>query len=313
MSIRSSLSSSARWGSLVGLVLAWTLPMAQADIAIKPAYVEVALDARTPSGRFIISNLGDTEERYRVNALFFVYSEHGAFQQLETGPWSLAEWIHFNPKELTLPPKSQQAVRFAIVPRSPLEPGEYWAAMELESLRINEALSTDPNTGKTVKIKMLSTIVVPIFGSAGTVRYEGQIKEAGISVENGEVMLNALVAATGTGRLGLIGKYQILNATGQVVDEGPYTMAYVLRESQKWLSKKIDKPLSPGTYLVKMVLEDMHLKPPLETQFQVNWPVLTPASMDPCAPGNLVKTSDPNQAKLKDGPAATLPTEGTHP
>jgi len=304
---------SGRWGTiLLGLALVPVSSVTQANISIKPAYVEVQLDSRAPSGRFQIANLGDTEERYRVNAVFFVYTEQGSFQQRETGPWSLAEWMHFNPKELTLPPKSQQVVRFAIVPRGSLEPGEYWAAMELESLKTSVAQAIDPETGKTVNIKTLSTIVVPIFGSVGTVRYEGRIKEAGISVDKGEVLLTALVAATGTGRLGLVGRYQILDAAGHVADEGPYTMAYVLRDSQKRLSKKIDKPLSPGPHSVRLVLEDMHLKQPLETQVQVTWPTISPAPVDPCAPGGLGKTSDPNQAKPTEGPATALPTEGTH-
>ncbi len=82
-----------------------------AGIAISPAVVRLSLDKKRPAGQFIIRNVGDTTERYRINARHFLYGENGALQIVEPDEHSLVPWIKFNPKEFTLPPKSRRAVR----------------------------------------------------------------------------------------------------------------------------------------------------------------------------------------------------------
>lgn len=211
-----------------------------AGIGVKPAFVEVEMDKGRPSGVFLISNLGDKEERFRVNAVHFTYSEKGTLEVSPNGQFSLAPYIRFNPRELTIAPKTQRAVRFAIVPQGKLVEGEYWAAMELESLAMNETVAKNDETGRSVRLRTVTTIMAPIFGTVGKPTYEGEVKNLELQIEKGEPVLKALVAATGNGRLGVRGTYEILDASGVPVNSGSLGAAYVLRGSQRWLTQKID-------------------------------------------------------------------------
>lgn len=243
-----------------------------ASVVIKPAFVEVKLDEGRPSGTFLISNVGETEERFRINASHFIYTEDGVLKQSPTGDYSLAPFIHFNPRELTLAPKTQRMVRFAIVPRGKLAEGEWWAAMELESLIVNDFVTQQDTAGRTAKLKAVSRILVPIFGSVGKTSYAGQVKQLGVDIEQQAVIVKGLVAATGTGRLRVEGNYEITDLAGQVVDSGPFALGYVLRDAQRWFIRKIDADIPKGEYNVKISLQALHVEQPLVGEAKVTWP-----------------------------------------
>lgn len=273
-----------------------------ASVAIKPAFVEVKLDEGRPSGTFLISNVGETEERFRVTASHFVYTEDGVLKQSSTGDYSLAPFIHFNPRELTLAPKTQRAVRFAIVPRGRLAEGEWWAAMELESLIVNDFVTQQDTAGRTAKLKAVSRILVPIFGSVGKTSYAGQIKELDVDIEQQAVVLKGLVATTGTGRLRVEGDYEITDLAGKVVDSGPFALGYVLRDAQRWFTRKIDADIPKGQYKVKVSLQALHVERPLVGEATVTWPQIPatePASrVGPEAPSPLAEgpSNQPNDS-----------------
>ncbi len=241
------------------------------------------MDEGRPSGTFLISNLGDKEERFRVNAVHFTYSEKGTLEVSPDGQFSLAPYIRFNPRELTLAPKTQRAVRFAIVSQGKLVEGEYWAAMELESLAVNETLAKNEETGRSVKLRTITTIMAPIFGTVGKPKYEGEVKDIQLQVEKGETVLKALIAATGTGRLGVRGTYEILDPSGNPVNSGSLGAAYVLRGAQRWLTQKIDAGVPTNQYTVKVSFEAAHLKQPLARESLATWPEIPPAEAQAAA------------------------------
>jgi hypothetical protein len=126
-------------------------------------------------------------------------------------------------------------VRFTVVPKGKLSEGEWWGAMELESLAVGDIVTKDEKSGRSFQLKAITKIVVPIFGMVGKPTYEGQVKDIQVRIENGEVVLKTLVAATGTGRLGIKGgNYEILDASGKVIESGPYAIGYVFRGAQRW-------------------------------------------------------------------------------
>ena len=257
-------------GVLIGIcLLAGTV---QASIAINPAFVEVNMDAGRPAGTFLISNVGETEERFRVNAIHVTYTEEGVLKQSPTGDFSLAPWIHFNPRELTLAPKTQRAVRFAIVPRAKLAEGEWWAAMELESLVVGEVARKDVKSGRSVKLRAITKILVPIFGTVGKTSYEGQVKNLQVQVEKGAAILKALVVATGTGRLRIESNYEIVGASGRVIDSGPFAVGYVFRGEQRWFTRKIATVIPKGEYTARVTVQSPHLEPPVVGEAKVTWP-----------------------------------------
>lgn len=267
----------------------------RADVAIKPAFVEVNLDEGRPAGTFLVSNLGDKEERFRINALHFTYSEDGGLKKASTGDYSLASWIRFNPRELTLAPGTQRAVRFAIIPRGKLQNGEYWAGMELESLAVNEVLSKDEKTGRAVKLKLMTTVIAPIFGTVGKTSYAGEVKDIQVKVENGAITLKALVASTGNGRIQVKGDYQVVDASGKTVDSGAIGTGYVFRGGQRWFSKKIEAVVPQGEYTVKLSVEAPHLEQPLVKEAKVTWPQPPPVATGAPTPPAVSSSSAPEK------------------
>ncbi|MBP7049502.1 MAG: hypothetical protein KBE65_00640 [Phycisphaerae bacterium] len=291
-----------RAATLLGVcLLAGTL---RANIGIKPAYVEVNLDEGRPAGTFLISNLGNTEERFRINAVHFVYTEKGGLRRCLKGDYSLAPYIRFNPRELTLPPNTQRAVRFAVVTKGPLVEGEWWAAMELESLATNEIVANDEKSGRSVKLKTVSTILAPIFGTVGKTSYQGQVKDVLVEIEKGAIVLKTLVASTGNGRLGIKGDYEILDKAGTVLDRGPTGTGYVLRGAQRWLTKEIETPIPQGECRVRVTFSAVHLEQPLVKEVAVTWPQ---------APVQATETAGPTVQPASDAipkPQPQDPTEG---
>ena len=278
-------------GRLAGLSLAvlFLLPGAlQANLGIKPAFVEVNMDQGRPAGAFLIANLGDKEERFRIKAVHFLYTEQGVLKRSPTGDYSLAPWTYFNPRELTLAPKTQRAVRFAVVPRGKLVEGEYWAAMELESLAVNETVSKNEQTGRSVRLRTVTSILAPIFGAVGKVEYDGEIQDVHATIEKGVPVLKVLVVTRGSGRLGIVGNYEMKDASGAIVDSGSLPAAYVLRSARRWLTKRIQKEIPPGTYTVTTTFPAAHLKEPLTKTVTVVWPPAVAAGAETNEPAQEV-------------------------
>lgn len=296
----------------VSFILCFSAQTLLAALRIQPAYVEVEMDKKRLMGRFLLSNLGETEERYRINAVHFTYSETGGLKQSKTGDYSLAQWLYFNPREVTIAPKTARAVRFTVVPRGKLQEGEYWAAMELESLKVTMATSKSEETGRAIKLRAVTAIMVPIFGTMGKVSYEGVIKEVKLTIHNPAIFLEALVAATGTGRLGVKGKYEICSASGEIVDEGPFGGAYVLRGSQLWFRRKMEANLPEGLYTVKITLNAAHLEKAITKEVQLNWPKLPPKA-ESDDKKTILNQSKESDDETKDSKEATNKEAGTEP
>ena len=272
--------SSARARSVtepLAVVLALLLchACAWAGLQVKPGYVEVTLDKGRPAGSFLITNIGTTPERLRINAFHFNYTEQGGITQSPTGEHSLAQWLHFNPRELSLAPKTSRAVRFTIAPRGKLKPGEYWGAMELESLAV-QRVTGEAGADKSVSLGLMYSIMVPIFGTVGQVRYEGQLSEPNLVGTGEGVFVRTLLTNSGTGRLRPQGTCQITNPAGKVVAEARTGRSYVLRDGRRWFQAPVDPnvPLPEGTYTLRasfdiLPVKDARNKPLVrETQFE---------------------------------------------
>jgi len=237
-----------------------------AGITVSPAYIQVSLDKGRPSGRFDITNLGDEVERYRVRALHYRYTEMGGLIRLKPDPKALSAWIKFNPAEVTIPPKTRRVVRFVILPRGRLAPGEYWAAMELENLSTTVGESTD-EAGRTLKIEVVSSVMVPIFGTVGEVVREGTLDTlaAKPDPEQGTVIETHLTNR-GTGRLLVKGTYEIMDGAGKVVADGQIGYAYILPASERHFTRTVEVPLPAGQYTVAVEYESPQLDSTLAQQ-----------------------------------------------
>ncbi len=243
----------------VVLAVALSGSHAIAAVSITPAYLEVRLDEGRPSGQFIISNAGDAQERYRVQSIHFTFTPDGALQAIEPGDYSLSEWVVFNPKELTLPPKTTRAVRFVIAPKRELQPGEYWGGMELESLNTSTGSGTDAG-GREMRIEVVPKILVTIFGIVGKPVYSGTIGGTRLVSNGSSSIVETTLTNTGSGRLLVSGTYEVSDPSGRVVSAGPLQKGYVFRDCHRKIKAIIKEPVEAGSYAIRVKLESPQLK-----------------------------------------------------
>ena len=244
---------------------------ASASLSISPAFVEITLDKGVPSGQFQVTNVGEIEERYRIKARSFLFLEDGGVRLAEADEQSLASWIKFNPKEFTLAPKTKQTIRFAVIPRGKLRPGEYWAVMELESLASTFTSGKDAG-GREFNLEIVPSILVPICGKVGNVRYEGVLKQLKAVPIAGGSAIEVYLTNTGEGRLRVSGEFEIFDVSGKKIEHGPLGRGYILAGSTRKFLSKLNTVLPQGKYSIKVNYSSEQLKSPIRNEFEITWP-----------------------------------------
>ncbi len=289
------------------LAIALSAPLANGGLRIAPSYVEVALDQGRPSGSFEVTNTGEKVERYRVAANFFTLEGRGIVRPKDS-PYSMAGMIKFNPAEFELPPNAKRQVRFIVLPRGKLDPGEYWAGMEIESLNPQTHKGADAN-GREFAVQVIPSILVPIFGKVGKVRYEGKIKALQLrgTAEKPELLVS--VANTGEGRLGCAATYEVADSAGTVLQSGPLAKSYVFRGSTALFGNLI-KPLPAGDYTFRVRCTAPETDKPLTAEEKIHWtapaaPASRPARDRP--PKKIAPADDANSARPAGGSAGKGP------
>lgn len=218
-------------------------------VAVQPANVILELDKGRPSGRFVISNTSGTEERYRITAAHFAYSVDGGLQIVPPDGSSLAPWVKFNPKEFVLPPKSKRAVRFVILPRPNLPTGEYWGAMQLESLNTQSVVGRGKD-GRDMRVKVVPAVLVPIYGTVGKPLYEGTLSNVGLNHTDDGTALAVTVNNIGQGRLMVKGRYWLTDSSNREVASGDLPRGLVLPGLTRNFQSSLGRYLPRGEYLL---------------------------------------------------------------
>lgn len=223
-----------------------------AVVTIAPAFVDLRLDEGRPAGKFTLTNTGEKEERFRIMASHFTIDESGEFFLTEPNQRSMANWLKFNPKELVLPPKSKRSVRYMILPRGKLDKGTYWAAMELESLKSN-AVKTKDAAGRSFKLEVSTSVIVPIFGTYGQCEENFDIKDIYLSRNEGFGVVNAVLSNPHRSYHVVSGSFTISDEQGEIVSEGSLGRDYLLPMMTRRFSNRFSENLTPGEYTVAVV------------------------------------------------------------
>jgi len=252
-------------------VLGWLhCPPADAGISISPAVISVDLDKQArPAGEFVIRNTGDTTERYRIMASHFEIGRGGELNKVEPNENSLANWIKFNPREFTLPPKSRRSIRFVVIPEGRIaDRREYWCFMELESLVQNEATATD-SLNRTMTVRVVPSILVPIFAKKGKVPYGAEISKSTISGEAAPRIESVLVN-TGRGHLFVDGVFEVLDASGDIIQEGGMGRTYLMPGNERMFRAGLRDDLPEGEYVVRLEYSSSQLSDPVRDEISFN-------------------------------------------
>lgn len=248
------------------LVLFFTVENLWAGVSIAPAFVEVSLDKKKPSGRFIIRNTGTETERFRIRASHFTFDNNGELTKTEPDENSLAPWIKFNPKEFSLPPKTNRAIRYIIIPKGKLESKEYWGFMELQSLKANIA-KTKAKDGRSMKLSITPTILVPIFATKGDVSYSASLTQSRVELREKRLVIDTIVNNTGKGHLIMDGDFEFLDNSGQVIEKGALGKNYILPGGKRRYRGFIKTELPNGNYTVNIAFSDPNLKETVKSSF----------------------------------------------
>ncbi len=236
-------------------LLSFYSPVSEASIGVSPAYVYVDMKKRNPSGSFTVTNLTDTPQTYRARAMHFTIKEDGSLFPVKPDRYSLINRIKFNPKEFTLPPKSNRKVRFSVLTRGKLEPHEYWGAIEFSPLEGRQYSGQGENV-KQFGFKVVTKLVIPIYGLVPETSFSGQIlKVAGRNVEE-TIRLKAMIQNDGEGGLRLGGEWQIFEKdTAKQVKTLPIDKFLVLPKHRRLLNFHSDEKLPKGEYIVILKLK----------------------------------------------------------
>lgn len=242
----------------------------RAGVSIAPAFVELSLDKKRPAGKFIIRNVGEKTERYRIMASHFEFGPNGGLNKIDPDENSLVPWIKFNPKEFSLPPKSRRAVRFVIVPRGKVPDKAYWAFMELEPLTANVVKSKNKE-GSTFNIKVSTSILVPIFATKGDVSYAATLNDIKIISKKAMPGFETAVTNKGSGHLFAKVSFEIIDSSGNIFKEGLMAKSFIFPSTTRRLKKLIDTEIPAGDYTVRVVCEAKQLKKIITSEIKHTW------------------------------------------
>lgn len=171
------------WGLLFSGLLANS---ALADLLISPTRVVMSEESR--SAEVTLRNTSDGPRTYRLRWVEQKMKENGAYDRVETeeNPSSAAAMIRFSPRQITVGPGENQAVRLSFRPPSELEEGEYRSHLLFEILPdVSEPTSTmDIETGMEgieAELNMMMSFSIPV-----TIRK--QVSPPEVSISNVEAI-----------------------------------------------------------------------------------------------------------------------------
>ncbi len=239
-----------------------------AVLSVHPAYIEFNLDRGRPSEILTVSNLTDEEVRYRAKVMHFFYTKDGGIKQIPPDEHSLASWTKLNPKEFTIPPKGSRVIRLSVIAPKNLATGEYWAAIEFEPLE-GRIAETDDGEGRTIRLEVTASILVPIVGQVGTLAYQLQLRDLSAWKTERGIKVSAHVANTGTGRIGIKGDYEILDTSGEVVAVGLIGEDTILVEGERVFVRQAEGEFPDDEYTVRVRYSSINIEDTVAGQARV--------------------------------------------
>ena len=229
--------------SLSGL----TLP-AWAGLQVFPHLVE--MDVRNRTASLTLTNLGATEERYRISLGYIALNEDGQAVEMTPGAEYLSaiEFIRFMPRSVTLAPGEHQVVRLRLRLPPDIDKGEYRAHIFFEQVpRVATPLDEAPSEEITVQLTALQRVGIPIIVVKGELFKEGKLSELHLKEIEGRPHLNFRVSSTGSRSLRGDMELKLFPPEG-----GRAVPLFLMRNFVVY---------TPGTRIATIPLEKEHLEP----------------------------------------------------
>lgn len=225
---------------------------AHASFGVMPREVQLPAEkgARV-SDEVEVYNGSEETLRVSASAIDWKMGEVGDVQFSEAGttPRSCAKWVQFNPTDFSLEPKKSVRVRIsATVPDDFTE--ECWAMIFFTSRPMPvKGDQFQLNISMRVGCKLFIT---PSAAPAAT----GRIVDMNLLTKSGP-QVEVAFENTSARQLRVQGKVELRDEAGSVVATGELQpqRAQILSRTKRQILAALDKPLAPGTYRVKAVLD----------------------------------------------------------
>jgi hypothetical protein len=241
---------------------------ANASLSVSPSYIELEIGKGRPSQALTVSNVTDTETRYRIQVVHFGFSKEGNVEIVPPDSRSLSPWVKCNPREFSLAPRASRAIRLTVIPPQSLAPGEYWAAVWFEPLSAPVDSMAD-STGRKGRIQVMTNLLIPIFGQVPRVNYHGELTNVAAMRAPGGIKLVTRLANTGDGRLQVKGTYEVLDAAGARVAQGPIGEDTVLAGGVRVFGQFVKGEFPEREYTIRVRYESPKLAAVLGGQTSV--------------------------------------------
>jgi hypothetical protein len=220
---RPSARARARHGVAAALLAAALpclfAPPATASLSVSPAYLDLVLGRSRPSRTLTVTNVTDRETRYRVQVVHFHFTPDGNVAMIPADARSLAPWLKCSPREFTLPPRAARVVRLTLVPPASLGSGEYWGAVWFEPL--DERATPADSLRATAGVRTQINILVPVFATLAPAAPSCELTGLAASRSSDGISITARLANTGSRRVQLKGRYEVLAPDSTRIAEGP--------------------------------------------------------------------------------------------
>jgi P pilus assembly chaperone PapD len=171
-------------------------------MGISPDRYQIEFDERGGDTQsLMVQNLSDQPLTINLSVSNWELDEDNRIKVVPPTERSLDQWIVINPLRITIPPRSPQTIRWAVMPRLKPHPGEYRAIIYIEE----ELEEKQDSTGPNVRMKMRYGL--PIYAHFGDRIEDAQLNEIRISDEGSVVNLD--VSNDGNVHARMAGNYGI--------------------------------------------------------------------------------------------------------
>lgn len=183
-------------GLLSLLVSYGTIAQPQPRMGISPDRYEISFDARgAETQSLMVQNLGEEPITVKLSVSHWDLDENNQIRVIEPTESSLDQWIVINPLIVTIPPKTPQTIRWAVMPRLKPADGEYRAMIFIEE----DLPSGDAGRGSQVRMKMRYGL--PVYGQVGEPSLGAELHRVDVDRDNNRVFLEITNTGNAHGRL----------------------------------------------------------------------------------------------------------------
>ncbi|WP_105316548.1 P pilus assembly protein, chaperone PapD [Thermus tenuipuniceus] len=239
---------------LLALLLATT--QAQTGVGVSPPR---ALYPATPgaslTGSIVVDHPGRSGTlRVEVVLQDVLLQADGRPLYLDPGshPRSLTRWLSVSPLTFLLQPQATQEVRYTVQVPPGAQSGTHWGIVFFES-----APAGGRQEGGGLGIRVKTRVGHVVYVEVGQVTRSGRIQGFRYlpQGQEGPAQIRLSFQNTGTGLLRLQGRVEVRDLQGRPVARAEVPETASLPGATHELPAPLDKPLSPGRYLVLAVLD----------------------------------------------------------